>query len=148
MRNFILGFLFASFAALSACSETAEPVTTSYSSAQIQEAKVIAVLSYAEWCASCKILTPKINAIRADYEKRGMVFVSLDYTDKDLKSFYAQAAKDGVEGPVRNYFNGGVITGRLMLISPEGEMLARPVNMNHTPDEIRARFDMALSKAS
>ena len=147
MRKFILGFLLASFAALSACSESAEPVTATYSLAEIQEAKVIAVLSYAQWCASCKILTPKINAVRADYEKRGMVFVSLDFTDKNISEFYAEAAADGVEGPVRNYFNGGVITGRLMLISPEGEMLARPVNMNHTPEEIRARFDKALLKA-
>ena len=147
MRNLGVVFLLSLCAALSACSKTAEPVTTSYSQAQIEEAKVIAVLSYAQWCASCKILTPKINKLRADYEAKGMVFVSLDFTDKDISAFYAEAAKDGVEAPVRNYFNGGIITGRLMLLSPEGEMLTRPVNMNHTPDEIRARFDKALAKA-
>ncbi len=149
MRNLVFGVLVMSvFTALTACSKSAAPVPMAYSQTQIKEAKVIAVLSYAEWCASCKLLTPKINDVRTGYENRGMIFVSLDYTDKDLGGFYAQAAKNGVEAPVRNYFNGGIITGRLMLLSPDGEMVARPVNMNHTPEEIRARFDAALDEAT
>ncbi|WP_033315080.1 thioredoxin domain-containing protein [Robiginitomaculum antarcticum] len=148
MRNLFLIIFTVMFGLLAGCSPQAEnqsaPPTAQV---QVDSPRVIAVLSYAEWCASCKILSPKVNKMRAEYEARGIEFVRLDYTDRDNSNFYAQAAARGFETPVRDYFGDNIITGRMMLMTPEGKMLTRPLNMTHSRMEIRNRLDKALSVA-
>ncbi|MEM8937221.1 MAG: thioredoxin family protein, partial [Pseudomonadota bacterium] len=69
-------------AAVAAVSCQAEPVKsdTSELSAPIENARVLAVLSYADWCGNCKVLDPKIKAAQAANAFDGVEFVTLDYT--------------------------------------------------------------------
>lgn len=147
MRNLFLILFAIVFGLAGACTNKPEQTLAAVENMQVDAPRVIAVLSYAQWCASCKILTPKIDKMRTEYELRGIEFIDLDYSARNDDAFYAQAQSLGFEAPVRDYFGDNIITGRLMLMTPEGRVLTRPLNMNHTMGEIRNRFDKALSAA-
>jgi len=48
----------------------------------LPEAKYYAVYAYADWCPNCKILTPRLAAVRAALAQEKLLFVTLDLTDK------------------------------------------------------------------
>ncbi|WP_371396631.1 TlpA family protein disulfide reductase [Fretibacter rubidus] len=117
-------FTIALGASLTACSGADKPNKTTASdttqSAQSTDIKAKAVLIYADWCGSCKVLDPKIKAARDMARDMGDVpaldFVTLDYTDKDVDAFYAQAKAAGVEDAVRAHLDGTIKTGLLLMV--------------------------------
>ena len=84
---------------LAACSQAEAPSVSAPSVPSATKAaankavvtKTKAVLIYADWCGSCKILDPQIEKARAMGHIPGLEFVVLDYTTKDDANFYAQA---------------------------------------------------------
>lgn len=108
--------------------------------ASVEDAKVIAVLSYADWCSSCKVLDPKIEAVRPALEAQGVSFVKIDYTDKNADGYFAEADELGVGDAVRAYMGDTIKTGRLMIVTPGSDEVADIVSMTHTEDEIAAKF--------
>lgn len=122
--------LAASFVSLlAACGpSTAAPgsmADTTPITAPAEETNLVAVLSYASWCGSCKILDPKVEAVRADNTFEGVEFFALDYSAKDDAAFFADADTLGVGETLRTKFSEGVKTGRLYLIDrTSGEIVA------------------------
>lgn len=115
--------LFLAAAALSfaaACSQsTAAPENTVAAveiTAPAEDTRVVAVMSYASWCGSCKALDPKVKAVQAANTFDGVEFFTIDYTDKDVDAFFADAATIGVEATMRDTFSEKVKTGKLYLI--------------------------------
>lgn len=78
--------------------------------------KTKAVLVYADWCGSCKVLDPKIEKVKSMGAIPGVEFVVLDYTAKDADAFYADAKAAGVEDAIRTHLNGTIKTGQLLLV--------------------------------
>ena len=103
------------------------------------DGKAKAVLIYADWCGSCRILDPKIKAVKesGDFE--------LDYTARDEDAFYKAAKKAGVKKAVRSAFEGSSVkTGQLFLISPDGATILGKVTRDYTEADIAE----AISKAA
>jgi len=99
-----------------------ETVTETVTSAsEMAEVKTKAVLIYADWCGSCKVLDPKIEKVKSMGGVPGVDFVVLDYTNKDAETFYAQASEAGVEEAVRTYLEGTIKTGQLLLVDMDDQ---------------------------
>ncbi|MEO0465795.1 MAG: thioredoxin family protein [Pseudomonadota bacterium] len=127
MRALFLGI---GLTALAACggapaSVDERPAILAEALAPAEDTRLIAALSHADWCVSCKALDPKVAAVRAANTFDGVQFLALDYTARDTDAFFAMAAEAGIEDTVRTRFADGVKTGFVMLIDRDsGEILA------------------------
>ncbi len=108
-----------------------------------------AVLVYADWCGSCKILDPKIKDVRAALGENntlpGLEFVTIDYTDKSPANLYAQADALGVGEAVRSYHNGNVTTGVLLLVDVNDQRVIGTVTKDYGNLEIKSALKAAVS---
>lgn len=121
---------------IAACSQAVE--STVEADAEIaQSTPVAAVLVFAEWCPSCKVLDPKVEAARTMLEDDAASFVVLDYTDRDADAFFAQADAAGVGGPLRALFADGVRTGQLLLIDMGDLSVVEQVTREASAEQIR-----------
>lgn len=132
MKTTLLTSALISILALTGCSQAETPkvkadnvdVTTT----QASTVKTKAVLIYADWCGSCKVLDPKIKNVQAMGAMPGLEYVTLDYTAKDADVFYAQAEAAGVADAVRTYLNGTIKTGQLLLVDLDDQKVVGKVN--------------------
>jgi len=109
------------------------------------DVKTKAVLIYADWCGSCKILDPKVKTVQAMGEMPGLEFVTLDYTDKNADNFYMQAAAAGVEDAVRAELDGTIKTGWLLLVDvDDARVISKVTKADETP-EIAEKLRAALA---
>lgn len=113
------------------------------------DTKTKAVLVYADWCSSCKIIGPKIETVQTSLGAGGTIagleFVTLDYTDKNLENFYAQADAAGVGEAVRGYGNGNVTTGVLLLVDVDDQKVIRRVTKDFGNLEIKSALKDAVA---
>lgn len=107
--------------------------------------KTKAVLIYADWCGSCKVLDPKIKKVQAMGDMPGLEFVTLDYTDKNADNFYAQAEAADVGDAVRTYLAGTVKTGQLLLIDIDDQKVVGKVTKTLEPPQIIATLKEAIA---
>lgn len=49
---------------------------------ELPKPQLIAVYFYADWCANCKILSPKIDEVKTALTKENVLFVTMNLTDK------------------------------------------------------------------
>jgi thiol-disulfide isomerase/thioredoxin len=84
--------------------------------APAEDTKILAVMSYADWCGSCKALDPKVKAVHASNQFTGVEFATIDYTSRDAHAFFADAETLGVAAAMRATFPDKIKTGRLYLI--------------------------------
>lgn len=156
MKTPVLTSAFISVLALTACSQAETPkldtskvteMATKASNATIMETKTKAVLVYADWCGSCKVLDPKIKKVQAMGNISGLEFVTLDYTAKDAAAFYAQADAAGVGAAVKTYLDGTIKTGQLLLVDVDDQKVVGKVTKTSEPAEILTSLKEAI-KAS
>ena len=104
-------------ALLAACGQAAVPASERAPvTAPSEDVRVLAVLSYADWCGSCKALDPKIKAVQAANAFDGVEFATIDYTSRSADAFFADAETLGVGETMRATFGDTIKTGRLYLI--------------------------------
>ena len=113
------------------------------------ENRTKAVLVYADWCGSCKILDPKIKDVRAALGENntlpGLEFATIDYTDKSPANLYAQADAIGVGDAVRSYHNGNVTTGVLLLVDMNDQRVIGTVTKDFGNLEIKSALKAAVA---
>lgn len=125
-------------------SETAGKADTAV--AEVQEARLVAALSYADWCGSCQTLDPKVQAARASGDL-GAAFVTLDYTAKDADAFFAAADAAGIGEVVRSKYAEKIKTGHMLLIDVDDAKIVEIVTKEMTADEIAAAVKAAAASA-
>lgn len=93
--------------------------------APMAETSVIAVISYASWCGSCKVLDPKVTTVKSTNAFEGVEFFALDYSARDADAFFADAETLGIKDTLSVRFDGKVKTGLMFLIDTKtGEIVA------------------------
>jgi len=112
---------------------------------KIMETKTKAVLVYADWCGSCKVLDPKVKKVQAMGKMPGLEFVTLDYTDKDADAFYIAANEAGVAEAVKTYLGDTIKTGQLLLIDLDDQKVVGKVTKTLDPSEIVTTLEDALA---
>jgi thiol-disulfide isomerase/thioredoxin len=111
------------------------------------EAQLAAVLSYADWCASCRVVDAKMEAVRAQRAFDGVRFLTVDYTHRNTRSYFAQADAAGVGAAMRAHFQTRIRTGMVLLIDVENGAVIGEIRRDATLDEITYELWRAAAEA-
>jgi thiol-disulfide isomerase/thioredoxin len=106
--------------------------------------EVIAASFVSAWCASCKILEPRLARVMPSFSDAPVKFEELDFTFGATPELAERAAVDGY-GVVYSRYAGA--TGFTLLIDRESGEVLDKLTMSDTEQTIRARIDAALRKA-
>ncbi len=130
---------------LAACGQAEVPASERAAvTAPAEDTRVLAVLSYADWCGSCKALDPKVKAVQAANTFDGVEFATIDYTSRDADAFFSDADTLGVGDAMRSQFGEKIKTGRLYLVDLDtGDVIS---TIDKSMDE--AAIVAAISDAS
>ena len=102
---------------VTACGQASVPASERAAvTAPAADTKMLAVLSYADWCGSCKALDPKVKAVQAANRFDGVEFATIDFTSRDSDAFFDDADTLGIGTPLRAEFASRIKTGKLYLI--------------------------------
>lgn len=104
--------------------------------------QVIGLLMYADWCRSCKVLEPKLNDVKREFEGKGIFFTRFDMTDDftiEQSSLYASWV--GLEDIFKD--NEGR-TGYMLLIDPTSKKILAKLVKTQSTDEIRNSIQATL----
>ena len=112
-------------ALLAACGQAAVPAAERAAvTAPVADTKVLAVLSYADWCGSCKALDPKVKAVQAANTFDGVEFATIDYTSRSDEAFFTDADTLGIGETMRATFAEQIKTGKLYMVNLDsGEVI-------------------------
>lgn len=113
--------------------------------APTEDTKLIAVLSYASWCGSCKALDPRVAAVQSANLFEGVAFAKLDYTDRNADTFYEDAETLGIVDTMRAEFDGKIKTGRMYLINRSTGEIISTVDKSMEEAEIAAAISQAAA---
>lgn len=139
--------------ALVACSNADAPAnipetfTSTILSNQTEAAKLAAVLIYADWCGSCKILDPKVQAAKAEGQIDGVSYHVLDFTARDEAALFAAADALGIGTAIRTKLSRGVSTGILLLVDVDDGKIVGDLRKGLSSTEIRAALEAAAREA-
>ena len=114
--------------------------------AKAEDARLVAVLSYADWCGACQVLDPKLADLRAA-PPEGVNVVTLDYTARDKDAYFGAAEAAGVGDVVRAHFDGGVKTGMVLLIDVDDGTVVGKISKDMDEAAIREKVTIAATKA-
>lgn len=104
--------------------------------------KVIGLLFYSDSCGSCKVLDPKIEAVKKDYATKPILFATFDHSNAGSKNQAALLA-DGLSlGKV--YDAQKKASGYMLLIDPKSDEILAKLTRDMSEAEIKAAFDKAL----
>ena len=104
--------------------------------AKIEPPKVLAVMFHADWCSTCKVLEPKINQVKRDFQNQPVLFTQFDLTDDFTKDQAARyAALLGLEDLYRENSNK---TGFMFLIEWPSKRVLGKITKEKTPEQIKS----------
>lgn len=110
--------------------------------AQSAKPKVIGVLFYADWCGSCKVLDPKIEAVKTEFAGQPVLFTRMDFTNdfsKEQSDLLAAALGLGSA-----YSAQARKTGFMLLIDVETKEERGRLTRAQSEAEIKAAIESAL----
>lgn len=131
---------------VSACGQASVPASErAVVTAPAEDARVLAVLSYADWCGSCKALDPKVQAVQAANAFDGVAFAKIDYTSRNADAFFADAETLGIGETMRATFGDKIKTGRLYLINLDTGEVISTVDKSMDETAIAAAINEAIA---
>ncbi len=109
---------------------------------------VVAAMFYSGFCASCRVLEPRIEAVRDDYADQPVTFIRFDKTWSALGGGDRRAAlaQDHGMAEIWERHKGG--QGFMLLVDPGAQEVLAMVTIRHSERDIRALLDAALARSS
>lgn len=106
--------------------------------------EIIAASFVSAWCASCKILEPRLAKAMPAFAEAPVKFEALDFTFGATPELAERAAADGYAVVYARYAGA---TGFTLLIDRQSGEVLDKLTMSDTEQSIRARIGAALEKA-
>lgn len=113
---------------------------------KVETPKILAVEFYADWCAVCKVLMPRMAEAKNDLQGKSVLFVRFDMTNDFTKEQASYLA--GFSGLQDVYRRGRGKTGMVALVDAKTKNVLGVISQKKSLDEIKAMFSDAISKAS
>ena len=133
-------------AILTACGQASVPSSErAVVTAPAEDVRVLAVMSYADWCGSCKALDPKVDAVQQANAFDGVAFAKIDYTSRDADAFYADAETLGIGDTMRATFGDKIKTGRLYLVNLDSGEVISTIDKSMDKASIAAAIEDAVA---
>ncbi len=109
---------------------------------------VVAAMFYSGFCATCRVLEPRIDAVRDDYADQPVTFIRFDKTWSALGGGDKRAVLAEEHGMAEIWERHKGSQGFMLLVDPEAEEVLAMVTLRHSEDDIRALIDAALARTS
>ncbi|MDJ0761245.1 MAG: thioredoxin domain-containing protein [Woeseiaceae bacterium] len=110
--------------------------------------ELLAVMFYADWCGSCKILDPEVTKARsdADLDNQPVVFVRLDLTDATTRYQSGLLASSlGLEEVFADY---GSATGFMLLVDADSKAVLATLKKSMDAAAIADQIQGSIKAAS
>ena len=107
--------------------------------------KVIGMYFYANWCANCKELEPKLETAANSLKKDPFLLVRLDVSNKATQ--YKAGLTASAMGLGSRFDANAPKTGFVLLVDPKSGEVVDRLTKELAPDEIEQRVRGALAKA-
>jgi len=112
------------------------------SHAEEAKAEVVGLLFYADWCGSCKVLDPKLEAVKPDFADAPILFTRVDATDAFTKHQSALfASRIGLS---KIYEENASSTGFMLLIDADSGKVLDKLVKTQTEAQLRSSIQKAL----
>jgi thiol-disulfide isomerase/thioredoxin len=109
---------------------------------QPEQPKVLGLLMYADWCQSCKVLEPKLNEVKKEFDGKGILFTRFDMTDDFSKNQSALFASwTGLHDLFKEHVGK---TGYVLLLDAKSRKVLSKITKTQTPEEIRSAIQATL----
>jgi thiol-disulfide isomerase/thioredoxin len=106
------------------------------------EPKVVGLMFFADTCASCKVLDPKIQAVKGEFVEQPILFATFDHSNDATKAQSAMlAAALGVGGI---YAAQEKASGFLVLVDAKTRQPVGKLTRDMSEDDIKAEINKAL----
>lgn len=104
--------------------------------------RLVAAMFRSSWCSSCRIIEPRIDDVREDYEDAAVEFIRFDFTLGRRDGLRERAAEAGIS-EVFLQLEGR--TGFMLLIDRDTGQVFEAVTTAYDRDNIRAALDRWLA---
>lgn len=112
---------------------------------QAAETRVIGLKFYADWCGNCKVVDPRLEAVKPEFASEPILFVRVDETNDATKAHSARYANHLGLGEV--YQAQGGRTGYMLVLDADSKEVLGRITRNDSEDDIRKIFREALAAA-
>ncbi|MEO1150524.1 MAG: thioredoxin domain-containing protein [Pseudomonadota bacterium] len=102
---------------------------------------LVAVTFASAWCGPCKILQPRLAAVRPDFADRPVRFVTLDFTMGESAGYADLAQTEGFTQAYRRYEGA---TGFTVLVNRHTGDVVDVLTADHSRDTMRTALNKAL----
>ncbi|RKR00055.1 thioredoxin domain-containing protein [Maricaulis maris] len=103
--------------------------------------RLAAVMFRSSWCSACRIIEPRVEDVRADYEDAAIGWVKFDFTLGRRESLRELAEAEGLTDI---YSEAAGSTGFMLLIDRETGQVFEMITMDYGRDQIREALDRWL----
>ncbi len=104
--------------------------------------RLVAALFRSSWCGACRIIEPRIEDVREDYEGAAMEFVRFDFTLGRRENLRERAREAGIED-LYDQLEGR--TGFLVLMDRDSGQVFEIITTNYNRENIASAFDRWLA---
>ena len=120
----------------------AEWDTAAQAEAVDERPRLVAAMFRSSWCASCRIIEPRIEDVREDYEDAAVEFIRFDFTLGRRGGLRERAEEAGIS-EVFLELEGR--TGFMLLIDRETGQVFEAITTAYDRENIRAALDRWLA---
>ncbi|WP_291842829.1 thioredoxin family protein [Maricaulis sp.] len=105
------------------------------------EPRLVAAMFRSSWCSACRIIEPRVEDVRTEYEDAAIGWVKFDFTLGRRDSLAELAEAEGLSGI---YSEAAGSTGFMLLIDRETGQVFEMITMDYDRDQIREALDRWL----
>jgi thiol-disulfide isomerase/thioredoxin len=117
-------------------------ITGFATAAEPVEPKVVGLMFFADTCASCKVLDPKIQAVKGEFVEQPILFATFDHSNAVTKAQAAMLAAALGVGDV--YKAQQKASGFLILVDPKTKQPIAKLTRDMSEEHIKTEINKAL----